>query len=215
MRVSLAHRVAIVGTTGSGKTTFARLFVAQLKRLWPHLSLYVLDSKDAGDFARWPGVVTGDSAPRVLRGPGVQVWRPDLGDPAEYDEWMARILAGHDRTRPAVVLIDELSSIAPNRERYPAAFAKLLKQGRGKGICVVSLTQNAVNIPRDVLAQTTHLVRFRLQNDSDARRVDGQLWRDGRPHETAAAHGCYYRRLDTPGDAPLYIADARALFPRA
>jgi energy-coupling factor transporter ATP-binding protein EcfA2 len=215
IRVSLSHRWAIVGTTGSGKTTFARLLVQQLRALWPHLSLYVLDTKDAGDFAHWPGVVTGDAAPQALRGPGVQVWRPDLGDITQFDEWFRRILRSHDRTRPALVFVDELSSIAPNRERYPAGFAMLLKQGRGKAISLVTLTQNAVNIPRDVLAATTHVVRFRLQNDSDARRIDGQLWRDSRPHEPEAAHGFFYKRLDVPSDAPLTFADARKLFARS
>ncbi len=214
LRVSLSHQWAIVGTKGSGKTTFARLLLRRAQELWPHVSIYVLDSKVSGDFAGWPGLRTGDAAPGIIGGAdgGVQVWQPDLGDLGQYDEWMRKILRGHDRNRPAIVLIDELSSVAPNRERYPAGLDLLMKQGRGKAIAIIALTQNAVNIPPNVLGQTTHVARFRLNSDTDARRVDGLLWRDGRIREPDDRFGFCYKRLDTPADAPLVFKDARQIF---
>lgn len=213
LRVSLSQHWAVVGTTGSGKTTFARMLLRRVQRLWPHVSLYVLDSKAAGDFTHFPGLYTGDEAPKPITGAagGVQVWQPDTNDLDEYDTWMRGILRGHDRAHPALVMIDELSSVAPNRHRSPDGLALLLKQGRGKGVSVVALTQAATNIPPEVLAMATHLVRFRLQNDYDARRADGLLWRDGKPREPEAAHGFHYRRLDTPSGAPLCFKDAREL----
>lgn len=213
LRVSLSHRWAVTGTTGSGKTTFTKALIRRLRKLWPHASVYVLDSKKAGDFDTWPGIVTGDHVPEPIRsaGGGVQVWQPDIGDMGAYDSWFRRILGAHDRTRPAILMIDELSSVAPNRERSPDGLTLLYKQGRGKAVSVVTLTQGVIDIPRNVLDQTTHLVRFRLQNDYDARRADRLLWRDGRPREPEAAHGFNYRRLDIPSVAPLQFDDAREM----
>ena len=214
LRFSLSHRVVIVGTTGSGKTTAARMFVRRAQQLWPHVAIYALDSKCAGDFDRWPGRVPGDDVPPIIRGAdgGVQVWQPKHNRILDaYSAWMERILEGHDRERPALVLIDELSSVAPSRERYADGLELLLKQGRGKAVSVIALTQNAVGIPPDVLGQTTHLMRFRLQRDTDARRVDDLLWRDGRVREPEAAYGFHYRRLDVPSDAPLQFTDVREL----
>lgn len=210
----MQHQWAIVGTKGSGKTTFARLLLRRIQELWPHVSIYVLDSKVAGDFEGWPGLHTDDKAPNLLTGAdgGLQVWQPDLGDMGEYDVWMRKILRGHDRMRPAVVLIDELSSVAPNREHYPAGLDLLMKQGRGKAIAIIALTQNAVNIPPNVLGQTTHIARFRLNSDTDARRADGLLWRDGHIREPEERFGFFYKRLDTPADAPLMFRDARQIF---
>lgn len=214
LRYSLSHRVVIVGTTNSGKTTAARLFVRRIQQLWPHVSLYALDSKCAGDFDKWPGLVKGDDVPPILRSErgGIQVWQPKHNRILDaYSAWMESILEGHDRSRPALVLIDELSSVAPSRDRYADGLELLLKQGRGKAVSVIALTQNAVGIPPDVLGQATHLMRFRLQRDQDARRVDDLLWRDGKIREPEAAHGFHYRRLDMPGDAPLQFSDVREL----
>lgn len=201
LRVSLSDRWAILGTTGSGKTTFAKRLVRELRALYPGLPVYALDSKGAGDFDGWPGRVESNDAPGADRlVDGVQVWAPPYTDRAEADRWLQAI---YERRRPAVVYIDELSSIGGKSGRdYPRGYQVLLKQGRGLRISVITLSQEVAGMPRQVLGQTTHLVSFRLLNEFDRREADSLF---GRSHprgtarearEPRALHGFHYARLD-------------------
>ena len=192
--VSLADRWYVLGTTGTGKTHFARRLVRELLHIYPHAALYVLDSKGSGDFAGWPGRTESETAPRPLLSGGVQIWTPPDDNTGEYDRWLQGILKAR---APAILLIDELSSLAENESgtAYPMALKRLLKQGRSLGICLVILTQEAAYIPRQIKTQVSHFVYFGLQEDDHGEQQAARLLGHADPIPPRRLHGFWYRRL--------------------
>jgi GTPase SAR1 family protein len=202
--VSLSDRWYILGMTGSGKTTFAKRLMRELRGLYPGAAAYILDSKGGDDFEGWPGVVDRQDPPGSVQPGHIQVWRPPEDNASHYDAWLEMILKAR---RPAVVYIDELSSLSTGGggTNYPPALAKLLKQGRSLGICLVILTQEAAYIPRQIRTQATHLVKFRLQDDEHGQRQAARLLGQASISEPTADYGFFYRRLNPkPGSVIEY-----------
>lgn len=161
-----------------------------LRRLYPDACTYILDSKVAGDFNGYGGRLDSERAPAPLHTPGaIQVWQPPTDDKREYDNWLGGILK---RRRPAIVLIDELSSLGNNTgQSYVSNFARIQKQGRGLGICTITLTQELAYIPRQVHGQMTHFVRFALHDEHDQKAAAKHLGQS-EPREPRKQHGFFY-----------------------
>lgn len=210
INVSLRDRWYVLGMTTSGKTTFTKRLIRELRHIYPQVRTYVLDSKGADDFTAWPGLVTSETPPQPLRTPGgVQVWQPPEDDVAAYGEWLERLLKAR---QPAIVYVDELSSLSKSQGRadYPSALAKLLKQGAKLGVCAICLTQEAAYIPRQIRTQASHIVRFRLQDDDHAADQARRLLGLPEVREPQARHGFFYRNLGT--QAPAWEYDSWADF---
>lgn len=197
VKVSLQDRWAILGVTKSGKTTFAKRLLEQLRALYEDVPVYIIDSKASGDFEGIGQVYAGDKAPKPLRG-GCLVWQPPRDDVHVYDQFFESVLKAR---QPGIILVDELSSLGGNHGiSFPVNFNRALKQGRALGISIISLTQEAAYIPRNVLGQTTHVIGFRLNNPADRERRDEYLGRIA-PRgvtlpEPAGKYGFFYNRLD-------------------
>lgn len=194
--VRKSDRWLIVGATGSGKTTFARRLLKEVRAMYSGLNVYVLDSKGVGDFDGWPGLVMSDDPPAPLeRGAGAtQVWQPGVDDFAMYDDWFGELLKSPDEF---ILLIDELSSVTKKNGTAPDNFQKLMKQGRGKNKSVANCTQELAYISRQVVTQTTHIVRFLLVGEYDPRVGNRLVHRDARAPEPNK-YGFYYARVDKP-----------------
>lgn len=211
LQISLGDRWAIVGMTRSGKTTFGRRLLQFLRNSYPAARVYVLDTKQIGDFDDLPGRIKGPIVPDTLLTPGgVQVWQPPENDIKAYDQWLKKILGAR---KPAIVFIDELLSLGGRTgNSYPQGYNQLQTQGAGLDIGVISLSQEAAYIPRTLLGQTTHLVRFALLDEHDALKVDKYLRRPKSERGTQPPrYSFYYRRVDGTDD-PLLFTDFRDFF---
>lgn len=208
LRLSLEDRITIVGIPGCGKSTLARELVRAYSTYFPQVATYILDTSGDRKFDRERGLVEGGEAP--LAGPGERVvWRPEQDDIAAYDDWLGNIF---HQDHPAVIWIDELSSLGgKSAQSFPLNFQKLLKQGRKRHKVVISLTQEAAFIPRQVLGMAWHVVRMRLTNEADAAKLDSLVHgrRDPR-REPTTPWGLWYRRLDK-ADVARFFADWTAL----
>ncbi len=211
IRIKLGDRWVIMGVTRSGKTTFAKRLLAELRKRYPNARYYIIDSKfRGGDFEDFPGVVRGEEVPDVLHAPGVLVWQTPYDDPDKYGQFIENILKAG---KPAIIFIDEISSLGRGEARtYPPALAKVLKQGGGLHIGVIINSQESVSIPRQILGQATHLVRFPLEDEYDARRVDKKLLRpDNERGKNPPWYHFIYRRLEGL-EAPMLFRDYREFF---
>jgi energy-coupling factor transporter ATP-binding protein EcfA2 len=197
IEASLQDRWTIAGITGCGKTTLAKQLIQELKRSYPAAHVYILDSKGAGDFDDVPGFrIYDEVAPDALKTPGATlIWTPPYDNLLSYHQWFEKLLQARD---PAIVLIDELSSLTGEKQNaYPVGYAKLMKQGRGLDISVVSLTQEAAYIPRQTFGQTTHLISFRLEDEHDRRKL-ARKFNIAADRSPRHPYGFFYRRLDRP-----------------
>lgn len=226
LKIGVGDRWAVIGGTGSGKTVFDRAlintYVAQAefsRRLFP---VYILDTKISGDFDPYARkgfgkLHQGNTLPKLFqpspRHGAFLVWQPEEDDIDLYDAFFKQI---YQARIPAIVLIDELGSITNgNATRFPRYYDILLKQGRGLGIGLISNTQSPAYVPNNLIRQATHLVRFRLNDDYDAKKLSSQLGSEyGKGWEPPDEHGFVYRNLTKPRktNPTLYYKDMQEFF---
>lgn len=211
IKVKLGDHWAIVGATGSGKTQMALQLVSYLAQATHgYMPIYILDSKcpvarpDKSDFKHWfrkgGGIGkrwTGNNVPPIIRPRGkdfIQVWTPEEDDLDMYDEWFKQI---YKAAEPAVVLVDELSSVTTENGKGTRYYNIDLKQGRGLDISMINLTQSPAHIPQSLIRQAMHVVRFRLNDEYDSTKLVKSMGRkieEEPPHE----HGFFYRNVQVP-----------------
>lgn len=193
-----------MGTSGSGKTTAAKLLDRKLASLYPYHHHYILDTKMDGDFDKYPGVVRSDLAPPKLeRGKRYQVWQPINEDAEQIERWLWQIR--HDA--PAFLLIDELYSLVYRRE-FSREFNIIQKTGRSLPVGTIVLTQELSKIPPNAYKQSVHRLGFYLEGEYDTRIRDLMLKKPkiGNPNDT---YGFYYQHINSRGE-PEYFQDIQS-----
>lgn len=194
----LGERVAVLGMSGSGKTTWAKQFIPRLFE-WYQCPIYILDSKGEDVYDEIANeIIVLQEAPAALKEPRIQVWKPPLDVLDMYDLWLQNILKAR---QPGVVLVDELANLGRgNAQSFVTNYQLLLKQGRALKISTISMTQELAYIPRQTGGQTNHMLRFHLQNPHDIRNAAALLGLpdDARRLEPPYPYGFFYKRTDRP-----------------
>lgn len=210
IQVLMGDRWFGAGTSGSGKTTWGKHLIAGLFKLSSDAGLYVLDSKgDPKDFDGWPGIMEQAAPPRPMKRRDIQVWRPPRDDLAAYDAWFEGI---REARRPAVVLVDELSTISDKSGEGVQGYQKLQKMGRSLGITTVTFSQELAGIDRRVIGQVTHFVRFGMMGEYDQRRANVLMGRGPKEPEPPDPYGFWYLRVDQKPYRPHYYQSWEKFF---
>lgn len=202
VRVQAGDRWLIAGVTGSGKTTFSKLLLKALVRLYPTSRIYVFDSKFQGDFDDLPGRRQQDNAPsKPGRNERYQVWQPVIEVPEQIERWLFQVR----KDAPAILLIDELLSLCYTRTTSSEEYKRIQKLGRALPIGCITCTQELAEIPRNAVGQATHIARFRLTLPYEQRFMNTLL--RSKVEEPPDNYGFYYS--NAVRGQPLYFPSAQ------
>ena len=203
---SLEDRFALVGMTRTGKTVTARQIIKKYVQSYPGLRVHVFDPKDVGDYTRIvSGVplyhVRSSVAPDLLREPGILVWHPKQTSFEEMQTFFQRVV---DDPEPSLTVIDEtrrLSKRLGDGTSFPVSVATLMQEGGGQLHASLVLLQEIAGTARQFMGQSTHLIRFRLENAYDERATERRFARARKAGrittmEPAHWHGFYHSRVD-------------------
>lgn len=197
MQVKSGDNWLIIGRKGSGKTTFGKLLLSRLSRIFNNSRIYVLDIK-MRDFLDWPGIVRQDTAPsRPGSNQKIQIWQPVVINPEEMEKWLHMVR--HDP--PAILEIDELLALIYGHRDNSEEMTRITKLGRALPITTISHTQDVVQLPRGVISQPDHIARFMLRHPYE-RRVANVLL--GGDVAEPPLYSFWYQHAENGGEPILY-----------
>lgn len=170
-----------------------------LHNLYPTHHIYVLDIK-VRDFQDFPGIIQQAQAPDLVTdNESIQVWQPMGKYINEIEKWLYRI---RTEDTPAIVYIDELLALQYTKTKTSIEFRDMQRLGRNLPIITIAGTQELVEIPRSVISQGDHYIRFRLKHPYEQRLMDKLLGAD--VEEPQEKYGFYYNHADSH-ETPEYF----------
>jgi energy-coupling factor transporter ATP-binding protein EcfA2 len=159
------EHVAVIGMTGSGKTTLAR-------RLLEHRKYRVMLVTKPDD-VQWDGYQQVSDAASIDAAKG-RAWR--LWPPIDHDASRAQFRAALDRAWHEggwTLYLDELYHLEHLGLRN--AVIQHLTQGRSKNVTVVAGVQRPAWVTKFAFSETTHCFVFKMGNDEDLAAIGKQI----------------------------------------
>lgn len=188
--ISYADRLAVIGSTGSGKTYAMTRLLSRLAVETYHpqrglaIPIYILDPKFEPDFepffSKGVGILHENPPPPhdPLEKGVFAVWRPSYDDKGTYEQWFHDIFQHHKNNRlPGLVYVDEMGSITGQTGFAPRYYDTILRQGRSIGLGCISATQSSTYLPHPLLRQASHVFMFRTQHPNDQKKLEPYLGR--------------------------------------
>lgn len=202
---SMRDRWMLAGMTQTGKTTVARELVKKYLSSYDGLRVSIFDPKDVGDYDVLKKIsdvthIRGSYPPDTPNLPGVQIWHPINASWDNMRKWLANI---NDDKDALLTVIDEPQRLAKGltTSTWPQEFVILNKEGAGQHHALITLVQEIAGGARQIPAQATHTIQFRLENDYDNRVLSRKFYRARRSGfittiEPEHWHGFYHSRVD-------------------
>lgn len=186
-------RAAIVGRTGSGKTTLAEFVLRH------YAYVAVLDTKG---LLQWRGYQRFESFAEVERARHHHlIYAPSWNEhPARDRESVDRFFEWLFARGNTVVYVDEVMSITRGND-MPEFYLAAITRGREFGIGVHSSTQRPKQIPQVVLSEAESFFVFSLQLPQDRERIQEVV---GEPLPLVRGHEFAFRRVGTQAPFELH-----------
>lgn len=169
---------ALIGPTGQGKTTMLH----NLLPLHPFVTIFATkprdDSMDAlarsgyKVFRKWPQGLDPHDVPRRIIWPDARKMDSETEMRAVFHDAFARIY----REGSWTLALDEMRYISENL-RLEADVKTFLMQARSLGISMLNATQRPAFVPLEVYDQSTHLMFWRDNDETNLRRLSGISYR--------------------------------------
>lgn len=155
------ERGALVGTTGSGKTTLARAICNRFE------NVAIIDPKG---MINWPGYVKHRSLDRLVKEESTRlIYAPDHDELIDEDAIEGFFSWVYQRGN-FFVYIDEVGAITFG-DTLPRSYHACLTRGREKGIGTLSATQRPRKIPQVIFSESEFFYIFRLSLETDRTKI--------------------------------------------
>ncbi len=158
-----------------GKTTLARFLLRSRAQVW------VIDVNDALDWhqpsSAYPNgeYLVVSSVKELLKKQDYPriIFKPPEERMEDFEEFNYFFKAAYLR-KNVTVYVDEAYAVT-NEQIIPQYMKAILTRGRGRGVELFTSTQRPSRIPTFLLSETNWFYIFRVQHNSDAKRIEESL----------------------------------------
>lgn len=200
---ALTDRAALVGQTGTGKTTLARFLCSQR----PYV--VVLDPKG---LIHWPGYEVHTSLSQLVKSQAARLTYRPLYHELQSEETIDAFFEWVYRRQNTLLYIDEVYAIAKG-DQYPWHYGACLTRGRELNIAVYTATQRPARVPQIVFSESEHVYCFKLKLPRDRERVEEMAAIEADAIAALPKHHFFYAPQDGPIVGPLKIRLASGAAP--
>lgn len=195
-------RYALVGKTGSGKTSFATVLAATLIPTYEgDWQAWWIDTKgDDKDLLRlkqWQFIHINsykrDVPKKIQRHNRIYFpLRERDGGPSIVVQ-AQQVIRDAMRRKKVLLIIDEYTHVIVNQRNPGRNLGNCFRTGRGIGVGLIGCTQEPVYVPRQLLSQAGHSFLFDLHYPPDIKYIRGVFEDYDRPEHP---HGFFTSHLD-------------------
>lgn len=198
------EHTAIVGCTGSGKTTMAFYLLSCCP--FDKMPYIAIDYKNDDLMHQIGRIKELELSEPIPEKPGLYVIRPLPSEADDVEKWLWRVWEKGNTG----LFIDE-AYLLPDKD----AIKNILAQGRSLRIPVIAASQRPVSVPRSIFTEASHIAVFRLNDRRDKQTV-GFFTPDGMLEKRLPKyHSYWYNVKDHDEDRPGLPYDVLRPVPEA